>query len=183
MKWNEVTWYSRLGAIILFFGAIPALSFYIGMQYERVSEVNTGTVTVVVNHRGLSSTTPPTTTGSVDLTDGEQIGGGGIMPSGSGVRGVVMVGPTCPVVHVTPTEECADKPYATRITVSNASKPTHVLKTIESGTDGMFEVMLPPGKYLLTAEEKLLPRCEETSVTVTAHTFSTTTISCDSGIR
>jgi hypothetical protein len=34
IKWNEMTWYSRLGAIILFVGVVPALCFYIGMQYE-----------------------------------------------------------------------------------------------------------------------------------------------------
>ena len=31
---NQVTWYSKLGAIFLFLGAIPALCFYIGMQYQ-----------------------------------------------------------------------------------------------------------------------------------------------------
>ncbi len=34
VKWNEVTWYSKLGAIILFVGVVPALSFYFGTQYE-----------------------------------------------------------------------------------------------------------------------------------------------------
>lgn len=33
MKWGEVTWYSRLGAIILFIGVVPLLCFYVGMQY------------------------------------------------------------------------------------------------------------------------------------------------------
>ncbi len=36
MKWNEVTWYSRIGAIILFVGVLPVLTFYIGMQYEKL---------------------------------------------------------------------------------------------------------------------------------------------------
>lgn len=34
IKWNEVTWYSRLGAIILVFGFLPAVSFKIGMEYQ-----------------------------------------------------------------------------------------------------------------------------------------------------
>jgi hypothetical protein len=34
IKWNEVTWYSRLGALILFLAIVPALCFYIGTQYE-----------------------------------------------------------------------------------------------------------------------------------------------------
>jgi hypothetical protein len=32
--WNEVTWYSKLGAILICFGVIPALSFYVGSQYQ-----------------------------------------------------------------------------------------------------------------------------------------------------
>jgi membrane-bound inhibitor of C-type lysozyme len=32
---NKVTWYSRLLALILFLLILPALAFYIGMQYER----------------------------------------------------------------------------------------------------------------------------------------------------
>ncbi len=38
MKWNEVTWYSKLGAIVLFIGIVPALSFYIGTQYELTQQ-------------------------------------------------------------------------------------------------------------------------------------------------
>ena len=36
---NQVTWYSKLGAIVLFLGVIPALSFYVGMQYQSVLEL------------------------------------------------------------------------------------------------------------------------------------------------
>ncbi len=36
IRWNEVTWYSKLGAIVLFVGVVPALSFYIGTQYQAV---------------------------------------------------------------------------------------------------------------------------------------------------
>ncbi len=39
IKWNEVTWYSRLGAIILFIGVVPALCFYIGTRYQHQKEV------------------------------------------------------------------------------------------------------------------------------------------------
>lgn len=38
VKWNEVTWYSKLGAIILFTGIVPALCFYIGTQYELTQQ-------------------------------------------------------------------------------------------------------------------------------------------------
>lgn len=33
---NEVTWYSKLAAVILFIGIVPILTFYIGKQYGEV---------------------------------------------------------------------------------------------------------------------------------------------------
>ena len=36
-KWNEVTWYSRLAAIVVLFGAVPSLFFYIGVRYEQAT--------------------------------------------------------------------------------------------------------------------------------------------------
>ncbi len=39
VQWHEVTWYSKLGAIIIFVGVVPALSFYIGTQYQLTKEV------------------------------------------------------------------------------------------------------------------------------------------------
>jgi len=39
MKWNELTWYSKLAAGIFFLGIFPALAFYIGTQYQEVRKV------------------------------------------------------------------------------------------------------------------------------------------------
>ncbi len=33
IEWTKVTWYSRLGALLLFMGVVPVLCFYIGTQY------------------------------------------------------------------------------------------------------------------------------------------------------
>src|SRR6185295_18676352 len=41
IEWNKVTWYSKLGAIMLFIGVVPALTFYIGMQYQAVKDIQT----------------------------------------------------------------------------------------------------------------------------------------------
>lgn len=35
IKFNEVTWYSKLAAVIFFLFVMPAWAFYIGTQYER----------------------------------------------------------------------------------------------------------------------------------------------------
>ena len=39
MKFNEVTWYSKLAAIIFFIGVLPSLTFYIGVRYEQVQNI------------------------------------------------------------------------------------------------------------------------------------------------
>lgn len=40
IKFNEVTWYSKLAAIIFFLAVLPILCFYIGVQYEVAKEIN-----------------------------------------------------------------------------------------------------------------------------------------------
>jgi hypothetical protein len=35
IQWNTVTWYSRILSIIVFVGIMPAVNFYIGVQYEQ----------------------------------------------------------------------------------------------------------------------------------------------------
>jgi hypothetical protein len=45
IKWNEVTWYSKLGAVIFFLGFLPILTFYMGMRYQEV--LNTSSFVVV----------------------------------------------------------------------------------------------------------------------------------------
>lgn len=34
--WNEVTWYSKLAAVILFLVIVPCITFYIGFKYGEV---------------------------------------------------------------------------------------------------------------------------------------------------
>ncbi len=38
IEFNKVTWYSKLGAILLFLLVVPILTFYIGRQYEALRE-------------------------------------------------------------------------------------------------------------------------------------------------
>ena len=114
-------------------------------------------------------------------------GGGGGLPidSGvdSGVRGVVLLGPTCPVMRDPPEPGCADKPYATTIIVRRASSSS-IVATGKSDASGVFELSLPPGSYILLAEGgATLPRCGEVNVTVVAGRYETANISCDTGIR
>ena len=109
--------------------------------------------------------------------------GGGILPYNSGVRGTVLLGPTCPVARIPPDPACADKPYATAILVyRTGSKSPFIIGN--SSSSGTFEFSLPPGSYTLAAKGgTMLPRCNETSVTVVPDAYATANISCDTGIR
>ena len=66
IKFNEVTWYSRWAAIIFFIGVLPALAFYIGVQYEKVASENKIVVT-----KSVSVSTG--TTANSTLTDAQFI--------------------------------------------------------------------------------------------------------------
>lgn len=59
IKWNEVTWYSRLGAIVLFIGIIPALFFYIGTQYELLQQSASSSPMIVTQGTSSNSGTAP----------------------------------------------------------------------------------------------------------------------------
>ena len=39
IKFNEVTWYSKLAAVIMFILVIPALTFYLGMKVQETKDV------------------------------------------------------------------------------------------------------------------------------------------------
>jgi len=110
-------------------------------------------------------------------------GGGGILPYNSGVRGTVLLGPTCPVERIPPDPACAEKPYATAIVVYHANS-TMPFMLGNSDATGAFKFSLPPGDYTLKAGgTSMLPRCNQIDVTVAANGYATADISCDTGIR
>lgn len=52
IKFNEVTWYSKLAAIIFFIGILPILTFYIGTQYESTKSIAEESVIATSSIRG-----------------------------------------------------------------------------------------------------------------------------------
>lgn len=40
IKFNEVTWYSKLATLIFIFGVFPILIFIIGSRYEQAKRIN-----------------------------------------------------------------------------------------------------------------------------------------------
>ena len=102
--------------------------------------------------------------------------------SSSGVRGQVLLGPTCPVVQEG--SPCPDEPLGgvevRALTAGGA------IAEATSGEDGRFELELPPGRY--TLEAVVDPDgpgmfAKPVAVTVTAGAFVEVVVPVDSGIR
>jgi hypothetical protein len=109
-------------------------------------------------------------------------GAGGRAPSDSGIKGLVLIGPMCPVVQEG--VPCPDKPFEATIKVRKVGGK--VVATVRSGRNGRFRVSLAPGRYVLEAvwpNPGAPPSAAPVLVRVRAHAFTRVTIHFDSGIR
>ena len=103
-------------------------------------------------------------------------------PEGQGIRGLVLLGPNCPVMQED--VPCPDTPYEVQLAVTNLAG-TQVIKTFWSKADGTFEVTLPVGEYAIhSIEQGGLPYCaSDQPLVVSAGAMTETIVSCDTGIR
>jgi hypothetical protein len=105
---------------------------------------------------------------------------GASRPLDSGVRGVVLYGPTCPVQR--PGRSCV-KPYAASISIRREPAGTLIVRA-HSAADGRFSVRLRAGRYLLQPRNgRPFPRAHSQTISVRRHRFTAVTIRFDSGIR
>lgn len=99
---------------------------------------------------------------------------------GSGVRGRVVLAPTCPVE--TESSPCPPEPVQATVRVQSNGE---AVETFETEADGTFVVDLDPGDYVLTAEpagtDALAGR--PTAVTVEPGVFAQVDVVLDTGIR
>jgi hypothetical protein len=133
-----------------------------------------------VHHGGvrLAALTGCTLAASVGLSLGTA--GASAPHPDSGIHGLVLYGPTCPVQR--PGHSCV-RPFRAWITVAREPAKT-VATRVRSGADGRFTARLAAGHYLLTPQNgKPFPRARSRTVTVSPHHFSAVTIHFDSGIR
>ena len=103
-------------------------------------------------------------------------------PEDSGIRGRVLLGPTCPVV--TEDMACPPEPYEAEIRVL-AGGSGEVVATVRSGKNGHFEVLLAPGDYVLegVSPAGTFPFAKPVDVRVPPHAFTRATVAFDTGIR
>jgi len=103
----------------------------------------------------------------------------------SGISGMVLLGPTCPVIGDPPDPECSDRPYATAL-VLTTSDQSRVIKEFRSEVSGKFSVQVDPGEYAIrpAAASNILPYCSSSgAIKVNASTYTQTTVHCDTAIR
>jgi hypothetical protein len=105
--------------------------------------------------------------------------------SSSGIQGIAMLGPTCPVMKNPPDPQCADKPFETSLVVTTADG-VKILKTFSTAKNGAFSVALPAGEYAVRSASSapLYPRCASSdTIVVKSGAYTSINISCDTGIR
>jgi len=116
---------------------------------------------------------------------GEQDSVGDAEPAGSGVSGLVHLGPQCPVESVD--DPCEDQPAANVPVAVFEQQPgdsyTAAREVASGRTDdeGAFRIDVAPGTYIVTAEAGM--SCELMDATVTEGSYATVDVPCDTGIR
>jgi len=106
----------------------------------------------------------------------------GVDPGGavSGIRGVTVLEQGRPLLR---DEPAPVEPMPARIRITRGGLR---IAQVETNVDGRFQVLLPPGTYLLTAENLTgapVPTAFPVTVHIHAHELQNVTIQFDSGIR
>ncbi len=103
----------------------------------------------------------------------------------SGIRGVVLLGPTCPTGESPGAHDpvpCVT-PYVANLIILDAESA--VVKRVTSGGDGTFGADLEPGEYVVTPATgpDTYPIAQPVSVTVQPGAYAEIEINYDAGIR
>jgi hypothetical protein len=101
-------------------------------------------------------------------------------PQATGVAGVALVGPMCPVIREgTP---CPDRPWEGTVVVRTPSGAE--VARVDTDAEGRFAMDLPPGEYLVVSlTTGVLPAPASVEVTVVAGQVAQVELLLDSGIR
>lgn len=104
-------------------------------------------------------------------------------PSPSGVYGIVMIGPTCPVERSDDDGKCDDKPFQT-ILVITSDVPGRGNVVVASDSQGRFSQNLVQGTYTIRAQsDVLMPSLAPVTFVVRKQQRTQLTLEFDSGIR
>ena len=112
--------------------------------------------------------------------------GGGIPPGTvvTGVRGLVIAGPVCPVEQIPPDPACAPRPVEGAVLIVRGEDGAEAGRAQSDGR-GFFELALEPGRYTLEPQpiEGFLGGASPVSFTVEEGAATPITVEYDTGIR
>jgi hypothetical protein len=101
-------------------------------------------------------------------------------PRGSGIGGQVLIGPMCPVVQQG--QECPDQTYQATLTVKSPSGVQIV--QFQTDAQGLFQVPLVPGEYILHPESPNgITFAGDQSFVVETGKYTQLTVHYDSDVR
>jgi hypothetical protein len=105
-------------------------------------------------------------------------------PTGTGITGVMLAGPQCPVIGPDSGPECNDQPYQGTVVVETENGATEITR-FTAEADGTFEVILAAGTYRLIPlpGPNGFPFADEQIVVVASGQFTEIQILFDTGIR
>ena len=109
-------------------------------------------------------------------------GGDSVAQIESGIEGQAIISPARP--GPIRQGESGSAPYKTTLAIRSVTGDSEI-KRLETGSDGRFRVVLPPGTYRIgpAARAGRFPRGDEQTVTVIQGKFAHVTIEFDSGMR
>lgn len=102
----------------------------------------------------------------------------------TGIGGIALAGPVCPVERVPPDPACAPRPVANATVVIRDAAGSEVARVV-TGADGSFFAELPAGEYVVEpqAVEGLLGTAGPQSVSVVDGNAAVVQLDYDTGIR
>lgn len=99
----------------------------------------------------------------------------------SGISGIVLTGPTCPVVRVND-PSCNDKPYQGNFIIKDVAGMREIAR-FSTDSNGRFLVYLAPGEYSIEPAQPIGLGAQAQLVEVSAGIMSDITLTFDTGIR
>lgn len=105
-------------------------------------------------------------------------------PPGTGITGIMLAGPQCPVISPDTGSECDDQPYQGTVVVQTQEGANEVTR-FTAQDDGTFQVTLAPGAYRLVPlpGPNGLPMADQQTIEVLSGELSQVQILFDTGIR
>jgi hypothetical protein len=102
----------------------------------------------------------------------------------TGISGVALAGPVCPVERVPPDPACAARPVSDATIVIRDASQTEVARAV-TGADGSFVVEVPPGDYQVEPQpvDGLMGGAQAQAVTVRGGVMTQIQLDYDTGIR